>query len=214
MDITGAEKDVASELGDRVLPIHADVTSEDDVTRMIDATVGKFGRIDVLVNNAATVAGRKWDVDYLSSEEYAIHTEVNFFGVLLCMQKAIPVMIQNGGGSIVNVSSVGSFNAEERAPALYGASKAAVNHLTKSVAVEYGARGIRANVVAPGFNYTEQTRKIPAQKLEPLARKAALGRPGEASEQAEVVAFFASDRASFVSGAVLPVDGGWSARLA
>jgi NAD(P)-dependent dehydrogenase (short-subunit alcohol dehydrogenase family) len=97
---------------------------------------------------------------------------------------------------------------------MYMAAKAAVNSLTKAAAVEYGSQGIRANVVAPGFSLTETNRQVPPDVLESLANKSALGRAGEALEQAEVVAFLASDRASFVTGAIIPVDGGWSARLA
>jgi NAD(P)-dependent dehydrogenase (short-subunit alcohol dehydrogenase family) len=182
---------------------------------MVAAAVEAFGRIDVLVNNAATVAGRTPGASYLSPEDYDKHTSVTLRGVLLCMHHTIPVMLDNGGGSIVNVSTVGSLNVEDRAPAMYMAAKSGVNTLTKAVAVEYGRQGIRANVVAPGFSYTEINRQhAPADVLDYMAHKAALGRGAEPREQAEVVVFLASHRASFVTGVVLPVDGGWSARLA
>jgi NAD(P)-dependent dehydrogenase (short-subunit alcohol dehydrogenase family) len=212
VDITGAQEDTAADLGDDVLPVHADVSDEGDVAAMLEAAVKTFGRVDVLVNNAATIAARS--SPYLSVEEYESQTPVNLRGVLLCMQQAIGVMLQSGGGSIVNISSVGSLNVEERAPAMYMAVKAAVNALTKAVAVEYGPQGIRANAVAPGFSLTEMNRQAPPDVLEALAKSSALGRAGEAREQAEVVAFLASDRASFVTGAIIPVDGGWSSRLA
>jgi NAD(P)-dependent dehydrogenase (short-subunit alcohol dehydrogenase family) len=214
VDISGAEKETAVELGDAVLPVHADVSQEDQVAAMVEAAVQAFGRLDILVNNAAAVTGRTANAGYLNPEDYEKQTAVTLRGAFLCMQAAIPIMLSSGGGSIVNVSSVGSLNVEDRAPAMYMAAKAAVNTLTKAVAVEYGRQGIRANVLAPGFTYTELNRAIPKEVLKDMVKKSALGRPGEVEEQAEVAAFLASDRASFVTGTTIPVDGGWSARLA
>jgi NAD(P)-dependent dehydrogenase (short-subunit alcohol dehydrogenase family) len=211
-DISGAEKDTAAELGPAVVAYHADLRQEDEIAAMIAAAVEAFGRVDALVNVAGTPASRP--AEFLSLEEYEAQTAVNLRGVLLCMRHAIPVMLQTGGGSIVNISSVGSLGAQDRAPAMYGSAKAAVNALTKAVAVEYGPKGIRANVVAPGFTLTEINQGIPAEVLRSLSSKAALGRAGEAREQAEVAAFLVSERASFVTGTIIPVDGGWSARLA
>ena len=212
-DISGAEKDVAAELGEAVLPCHVDITKTEDVAAMITAAVEAFGRLDVLVNNAGTPASRA--PEYLDMDEYEAQTAVNLRGLLLCVKLAIPAMLETGGGSIVNVSTVGSLGVEDRAPAMYSAAKAAVNNLTQSVAVEYGPKGIRANVIATGFTLTEvNSSRIPAEVLRELTAKSALKRGGTSQEQAEVAAFLASDRASFVTGAVVPVDGGWSARLA
>jgi NAD(P)-dependent dehydrogenase (short-subunit alcohol dehydrogenase family) len=179
---------------------------------MIAATVEAFGRVDILMNVAGTPASRS--PEFLSLEEYETQTDVNLRGVLLCMKHAIPAMVKTGGGAIVNVSTVGSLGVQERAPAMYMSAKSAVNSLTKSVAVEFGPSGIRANAIAPGFTLTEVNRGIPADILHELSLKAPLGRGGEAREQAEVAAFLASDRASFLTGVIIPVDGGWSARLA
>jgi NAD(P)-dependent dehydrogenase (short-subunit alcohol dehydrogenase family) len=211
-DISGAEKDTATEIGSTVVPCHADVSQEDEVAAMIEAALNAFGRLDAIVNVAGTVAARS--AEYLSAEEYEVQTPVNLKGVLLCTKYAISAMIQTGGGSIVNVSSVGAINTEHLAPVMYMAAKAGVHAITKAVAVEYGRQGIRANVIAPGFTLTELNRTAPPDVLRELCEKAALRRAGEAREQAEVAAFLASDRASFVSGAIIPVDGGWSARLA
>lgn len=211
-DISGAEKDVAAQIGPAAVPFHADVTQSDDVAAMIAAAVEAFGRVDILVNVAGTPASRS--PEFLSLEEYETQTDVNLRGVLLCMKHAIPAMVKTGGGAIVNVSTVGSLGVQERAPAMYMSAKSAVNSLTRSVAVEYGPSGIRANAIAPGFTLTEVNRGIPADILHALSLKAPLGRGSEAREQAEVVAFLASDRASFLTGVIIPVDGGWSARLA
>jgi NAD(P)-dependent dehydrogenase (short-subunit alcohol dehydrogenase family) len=214
VDISGAEKETAAELGPAVLAVDADVSDEEAVVAMVDAAVGAFGRIDVLVNNAATVRGRTPDVDYLATSEYDLHTAVTLRGVLLCMNHVIPVMLANGGGAIVNVSSVGSLGIEDRAPLMYMAAKSAVNTMTKAVAVEYGRQGIRANVLAPGTTSTERAQMMTPELSDYMAQKTALGRRAEPREQAEVAAFLASDRASFMTGAIIPVDGGWTAKLA
>jgi NAD(P)-dependent dehydrogenase (short-subunit alcohol dehydrogenase family) len=212
VDISGAEKDTAAELGPAVVPFHADVSREDEIAAMVGAAVDAFGRLDALVNVAAAHGSRS--PEFLSLAEYEAMTPLNLRGVLLGMKYAIEAMMRSGGGSIVNVSSVAGLNVEERAPAMYMTTKAGLHALTKAVAVEYGAQGIRANVIAPGFTLTDMTRQAPPEALRELSTKAALGRAAEPAEQAEVAAFLASDRASFVTGAIIPVDGGWSARLA
>jgi NAD(P)-dependent dehydrogenase (short-subunit alcohol dehydrogenase family) len=132
---------------------------------------------------------------------------------MLCCKHAVRAMQLAGGGSIVNISSVASLNTEGRTAAAYAAAKAAVNSFTKTIAVRHGRDGIRANAIAPGFTHSETNLRAPAALLEEMDAKSALGRGCDPEEQAQVAAFLASDRASFLSGAIIPVDGAWSARM-
>ena len=210
VDISGAEKDTAAEVGTNVLPVHCDVSNDDEVAALFATVRTEFGRVDAVLNVAGTHGIRPPDV--LTVDEFEAMTAVNLRGVLLVTQHAVPLMLAGGGGAFVNVSSISSVNVESHTSFMYAAAKAGVNALTKAVAVEYGPQGIRANVIAPGFTFTEFLGdETPV--LREMASKAALRRAGTPLELAEVAAFLASDRASFVTGVVLPVDGGWSARL-
>jgi NAD(P)-dependent dehydrogenase (short-subunit alcohol dehydrogenase family) len=212
VDISGAEKETAAELGDAVVPFHADVTREDEVEAMIQTAVTELGRVDV-VCNVAGIGGAQFVAD-LTMEEYDKTLDVDLRGVLLGMKHGIRSMLETGGGAIVNWSSVGGLNASTRGTSVYSAAKAGVIAATKAAAVEYGASGIRVNAVCPGFILTEIMGASGLEHYPGITDKAAMGRAGQPHEVAEVAAFLASDRASFVSGAIIPVDGAWAAKLA
>jgi NAD(P)-dependent dehydrogenase (short-subunit alcohol dehydrogenase family) len=210
-DFSGAEKDTAAEIGEAVLPVHCDVTVEDDVAALFEAALGEFGRVDAVLNVAGI--GESTPLTDFTKEAYDKVMDVDVRGVLLGMKYGIPAMLRSGGGSIVNWSSIGGLNASP-GTSVYSAAKAGVIAVTKAAAVEYGDRGIRANALCPGIILTEIMGAAGAAHFPEMLTKSALGRAGQPDEVAEVAAFLCSDKASFVSGAIIPVDGGWSARLA
>ncbi len=210
-DISGAQEGVAAPFGGDVLPVHCDVTNEDDVEAAMAACEGAFGRVDVVLNVAGIADGCM--ITDLTMELYDRLMDVDLRGVLLGMKHGIRSMLKTGGGSIVNWSSVGGLNGSA-GTSVYAAAKHGIIGATKAAAIEYGSRGIRANVICPGFILTEIMAQGAEDFIPDIAQKAALNRAGEPHEVAEVGAFLASDRASFIAGAVLPVGGGWSAKLA
>ena len=200
-----------SEAGGEATYVHADVTSEDDWKRLISETVSQYGRLDMLVNNAG-ISGDSPEIDELDFDEWKRIMDVNATGVFLGTKYAVEQMVQTGGGSIVNISSIAGIVGGDGDHPAYHASKGAVRIFTKATAVQYGPQGIRVNSVHPGFMPPMRTSTPNPAAGEELARQTPLRRTGETIEVAYGVLFLASDEASFVTGTELVIDGGFIAR--
>ena len=198
-------------LGSEAEFIRADVRKEEDVRVLVDATVGRFGRLDVAVNNAGT-EGHVGPITDQTAESFAATFDTNVLGVILSMKHEVRVMQGQGSGSIVNISS--TYGHEGAAGAsVYVGSKHAVEGITKSVALEIADSGIRVNGVAPGPTDTGMLTRFtgtPENKAA-LVTGVPMARLGLSEELASAIVFIASDEASFITGHILNVDGGHSA---
>ena len=212
VDFSGKQEAVAAELGPDVVPFHADVSQETEVGAMFEAAVARFGRIDASIHVAGTQGGR--ENEEFDLEEHELMTATNLRGVLLCCKYAARAMSASGGGSIVNFTSVAGINGEQLAPLSYTAAKAGVHGVSRVLAHDLAKSGIRVNVIAPGFTLTEMTADAPPEVTEHMGAKNMLNRPAQPEEQARVAVFLASDWSSYITGAIIPVDGGWTAKVA
>ena len=197
-------------LGAQAEFINADVRDEGDVRAMVDETIARFGRLDVAVNNAGT-EGRPSPITDQTAKSYADTFDTNVLGVILSMKHEVRVMQQQGGGSIVNISSTYGHEGAAGA-AVYVGSKHAVEGITKSVALELAKSGIRVNAVAPGPTDTGMLTRFtgtPENKAA-LVTTVPMARLGLSEELANAIVFIASDAASYITGHVLHVDGGKS----
>lgn len=192
------------------LVVQADMSNEKDIERIVSETLGKFGRIDVLVNNAGIL--ERGTIEDTSLAQYDRVMNTNIRAVYQLTMLAVPELIKSKG-SIVNVSSVNGIRSFPGVLA-YNVSKAAVDQFTRCVALELALKGVRCNAVNPGVIITEihkrggMDEETYAKFLEHSRTTHALGRPGQVDEVTGVIAFLASDKASFITGASLPVDGG------
>ena len=204
-------------LGGEGLFIRTDVTRRADIVALVGGTVARFGRLDYAVNNAGIAGPVMTPVAEIAEEDWDSIMNTNLKAVWMCMKYEIPAMLQTGGGAIVNVSSIYGFKGSDLGHAPYATSKFGVVALSRSAAIDYGQRGIRVNAVSPGFSHSEMVdpyvESAPDHLKSVLGRHSGMNRLGHAHEIAEAIVWLCSDAASFVNGAVLPVDGGETARL-
>lgn len=199
-------------LGRRALPLQMDMTRLEQVTRAINQAAAHLGHLDILVNNAGVAPENL--AENVREEDFDLTLAVNLKGTFFASQAAGRIMIQQKRGCIINMSSQAGFAALP-AESVYCMSKAAIAHLTRCLAVEWGKYNIRVNAVAPTFIHTPGTAQAladPAFRADVIERIAALHRIGEPMEVAGAVVFLASPAASLITGDTLLIDGGWTAR--
>ena len=212
--IWGSKKDTAEAALDKLRNIYPnceamamapELSDQKQVRQAMEEVIQQYGRIDILVNNAGI--SQSIPIENYTDEDLDRIMDLNIKAVFICCKAVAPHMIQAGGGCIINTSSVVSFYGQGLG-CMYPASKSAVNGLTRSLSRELGQYGIRVNAVAPGVTRTDMVAALPESMVAPLLQKIPLSRMGEAEDIANAALFLASDMASYITGAVIPVDGG------
>jgi NAD(P)-dependent dehydrogenase (short-subunit alcohol dehydrogenase family) len=200
------------EIGDSVLAVQGDITQEKDTVRLVETAVKQMGKVDILINNAGIFALSPLHEtnDALWDQTFNINTR----GVFQLTRKLLPQMVAQGSGSIIHISSVLGMRAIPGAAA-YNASKGALNQFSKSIAVEYGGQGIRSNAICPGMIETEMTEELRSDKalMDEFLKRYPLGHFGQPEDVAQACLFLASNESAFITGTILPVDGGCTALL-
>ena len=213
-DGLAALRDSLGPVTGEVTIVTADVSKPEDVRRMIDVAVERYGRLDIAVANAGIIPLAS--VVEATLDDWDEVMAIDGRGMFMTCKYAIEQMMTSGGGSIVCLSSISGVAGQPR-QSTYGPAKFVASGLTKHLAVEWASRGIRVNAVAPGTINTERVQRLPdepggTEYLEAVKAAHPMGRLGEPSEVAKAILFLASDEASFITGAILPVDGGFLAQ--
>ncbi len=202
---------LAARLGEQVLFVEADITDDEQLEYAVQQALARFGGVDCLINLACSYLD---EGEASSRADWLKALDINVVSAVMAARAVRPLMCKRGGGAIVNFSSI-SAQAAQTGRWLYPASKAAIKHLTRSMALDYAGDGIRVNAVSPGWTWSRVIDEVSAGNREKADRVAAdfhmLGRLGNPQEVAAVVLFLCSDQASFVTGADYAVDGGYSA---
>ncbi len=198
-------------IGREAFPLTGDLSNPQTPRQLIDKTIAHFNRLDILVNNAGTI--RRAPATEYSEEDWATVIEVNLSSVFRLAQLAGRHMIERGGGKILNIASLLSFQGGVTVPA-YAASKGGVAQLTKALANEWAARGINVNAIAPGYMRTDNTRALQQDETRnrQILERIPAGRWGEPSDLSGAAVFLCSAASDYVNGHVLVVDGGWMGR--
>ena len=217
--LESAAADIRAETGGEVMPISADVTNQEDVDRMFDAIAAEYGRLDILVNNAGTSAANLFE--NVTDEVWRYDIELKLFGAIRCSQRAIPLMKAQGGGRIVNITTPGG-KAPTAGSVPTSVSRAAGIALTKEMSKDYAGDNILVNTVCIGLIKAGQhERRWEAANAdnpdltleayyEDMGKRVPLGRVGEAREAGDLVTFLVSERASYITGVAVNIDGGTS----
>ena len=205
-------RDSYGEVGGEALYIHLDVTREADWVSAVETAVSRYGKLDILVDNAGITIRKT--IEDTTKEDWDRIMAINAKGVFLGTKQAIPSMRQSGGGSIVNISSTAGLVGGPYSGASYSATKGAVRLFTKSTAIQYAKEGIRCNSVHPGLLETPMTEDILADAVhrEERTQRIPLGKIGTAEDIAYDVLYLASDEASFITDSELVIDGGATAQ--
>lgn len=202
-----ATRQAIEEMGHRVIAVTADVSDPEDCERLVEETVANLGRVDVLINNAGVATAVPATRE--TPEQFSDVIDINLNGSYYMAQSCARAMGQSGGGSIVNIGSVLGSTTAHLPQAAYCSSKAAIIGLTRDLAQQWtGRKNIRVNALAPGFFESEMTDQYPDGYLDQMMFRVPAGRKGEAEELVRAAIFLASDASSYVTGALLPVDGG------
>jgi NAD(P)-dependent dehydrogenase (short-subunit alcohol dehydrogenase family) len=212
-DRSGAQDKVAAELGDAAVGVQADVTVADQVRNMIATAEARFGKLDVLCNNAG-FGGPMGPLADISEDDFDAIVAINLKGVWLGIKYGVEAMLRNGGGSIINTASIAGVVGWSQLAA-YGAAKAGVAQMTRSGALDYAEQNIRFNAVGPGIFWTGMSGETDEQPLPPahatMPYDIPMGRWGVPDEIAQAALYFASDESAYTTGVIMPVDGGFSA---